>query len=103
MFKLSQKTPEGRDCTAAYEVILDKEYTVREFIYIVLTEFPRDWGKIRVDDGSIFGPVICAYWHGDIEDISKLDKQYVDRRVISARAHGGWSLMDYYLTLKGEE
>lgn len=39
MFKMLQSTPVGGDCTCGYNVELDKEYTVAEFID--LSRIPR--------------------------------------------------------------
>lgn len=36
MFKLIQNTPVGGDCTCGYDVKLDREYTIEEFINTVL-------------------------------------------------------------------
>ena len=41
MFTLIQCTPTRGDCIAGYEVDLDKEYTLQEFIDAILTNKKR--------------------------------------------------------------
>ena len=41
MFRLFQCMPTRGDCTAEYEVDLDKEYTLQEFIDAILTNKKR--------------------------------------------------------------
>lgn len=99
MFKLKQIRPEGSDCTAPYDVILDKEYTVREFINTVLTNEPREWGYIGIiKRGEVFGDPCCEYSHGEL--LSHLPDDILDRKIDWARASGGWSRMDYQFRLK---
>ena len=99
MFKLKQIRPAGSDCTAPYEVILDKEYTVREFINTVLTNEPREWGSIGIiKRGAVFGDPCCEYRCGEL--LSHLPDDILDRNIDWACAHGGWSLMNYQLRLK---
>ncbi|MFR8358765.1 MAG: hypothetical protein ACLVEJ_26075 [Parabacteroides sp.] len=38
------------DCTAVYDVLLDREYTVRELINEILTR--NEWGEIGVLQGA---------------------------------------------------
>ena len=48
MFTLIQCTPTRGDCTAGYEVDLDKEYTLQEFIDAILTNKKDEWGEIKI-------------------------------------------------------
>ena len=43
MFKLIQTSDIRGDCTASYDVQLDKEYTVTEFLETVLTQKADNW------------------------------------------------------------
>lgn len=98
MFKLHQIHPEGSDCTAPYDVILNGEYTVEQFINDVLLN-KREWGKIGIYNGQgIFTDPNCEYKYGTL--VSRLPNEYLKLRVVSATAHGGWSLMDYILTVE---
>lgn len=99
MFKLTQLSPEGSDCTAPYSVELDREYTVAEFVEAVLSR-TREWGHVNITNGDdYFGDKICEYSHGDLK--GEVPEAFKDLKVISARAHGGWSAMDYYLIVEG--
>jgi hypothetical protein len=85
------------DCTAPYKVELNRDCTFREFVDSVLTR--NEWGKISLgpfaypyfeyrNDGIVYGSV-----RGDF-----FDEDY-DRKVVSVHARGGWSRMDYTVTL----
>ena len=101
MFKFRQIRPEGSDCTAPYEIILDKEYTVREFIETVLTELPREWGYFGIKkDGTAYGDPYCEYRGGQL--LSRLPEELLDQEINYVTAFGGWSRMDYQFRLKEE-
>lgn len=98
MFKLKQTGSERGDCTAPYDVILDKPYTVKEFISAVLTERSDEWGSIGIDNGhTIFGSPRMDYKKG-VGEYEPL-KNFFDKPVKSATASGGWTRMDYLLTV----
>ena len=98
MFRLHQIRPEGGDCTAPYDVELNGEYSVEQFIHDVLLN-DREWGKIGIYNGQgLITDPNCEYRYGRL--ISKLPEEYLKLRVVSATAHGGWSLMDYVLTVE---
>lgn len=98
MIKLKQTGPEAGDCTAPYDVILDKPYTVREFISAVLTERTDDWGYIGINNHrSFFGSPKMEYKRG-VGEYEPL-KDFYDKPVKEATASGGWSRMDYLLTV----
>ena len=42
MFRLIRSTPEAGDCTCGYKVLLDKEYTVQEFVDTILFEKKKE-------------------------------------------------------------
>lgn len=87
MIKLNRVTPIFEDESACYEVILDKEYTVKELLYTVISN-KDEWGTFYVKCGSR-----CKYMCGNCE--SKLKDEDLDKKVISVTARGGWSRMDY--------
>ncbi|MBO5319020.1 MAG: hypothetical protein J6B01_04945 [Ruminococcus sp.] len=96
MFRLICVAGPFGDCTSRYEVRLDKQYTVREFIDAVLTNKPNEWGSIGIEkSGTIFGDPRCHYKRGVL--LNNLPDEYLNKNVISARSHGGWSNMDYNL------
>lgn len=98
MFKLMQTGPERGDCTAPYDVIFDKPYTVREFVSAVLTERKDEWGTIGINNGHTFlgSPRMeYRYGAGEYEPL----KDFFDKPVKSATASGGWTAMDYLLTV----
>ena len=98
MFRLHKIRHEGSDCTAPYDVELNGEYSVEQFIHDVLLN-EREWGKIGIYNGQgLITDPNCEYKHGIL--ISELPEEYLKLRVVSATAHGGWSLMDYVLTVE---
>ena len=98
MFKLVQIRPEGSDCTAPYGVQLNGDYTVEQFINDVLLD-EREFGYIGIYNGkSVFGDPRCEYRFGEI--ISTMDEKFLNMRVTSATASGGWGRMDYILTVE---
>lgn len=98
MFKLKQDGREFSDCTAPYDVVLDKEYTVNEFVQTVLTR-EKEWGYIGVYcKGAIFGKPTCEYKYGKL--LYALPDDILNKRIVSVKAHGGWSRMDYLLWIE---
>ncbi|MCD8435849.1 hypothetical protein LNJ03_11150 [Tenacibaculum dicentrarchi] len=96
MFKLERNTKIFGDETAGYKVMLDKGYTVETFIKEVLTR-KNEWGYIGVDSGAIFGSPNCEFKNGVL--IGNLPDNIMNNKIISIRANGGWSRMDYLLTI----
>ena len=101
MFKLIQSGPTCGDCTAPYNVILDKEYTVEDFIKTTLLR-SDEWGYIGIfDEKSIFGNLNCEYRHGNLK--THLPNEYLSKKVVRVMARGGWTMMNYILTVKERE
>lgn len=97
MFRLIQSTPESGDCTCGYEVLLDKEYTVQEFVDAVLSEMNKEWGYIRIYNPFNFFESPCIrYRHGEIIS-DKFGNDILNKKIMSVSASGGWSRMDYIL------
>ena len=90
------------DCCSSYDIVLKKSpVTVRELIEDVVAD-EREWGKIKIvssithwlDDS-------CALeyrWGKVIKDF--IPETIKDKEIIQCKAHGGWSAMDYWLTVK---
>lgn len=100
MIKLKQNTKTFGDSTAGYLVILDKEYTVDEFVNEVLTK--NEWGYIGIYYENMHwfesGNPKCEYKWNKL--ISKLPDDILNKKISSVTAHGGWSNMDYLLKLQ---
>ena len=80
MFKMSKAGEERGDCTAPYNVVLDKEYTINDFVKTVLTK--RDeWGYIGIYcKGEIFGSPKCEYGYGKL--LSTLPSNVLDKKIV---------------------
>jgi len=83
------------DETATYEVLLDKEYTVKTFVDEVLKD-KYEWGDVVLDNNS--NTLICQYRKGI--RLKRIPDEYKDKKVISATSDGGWSLMEYKLKIE---
>jgi hypothetical protein len=98
MFKMYMAGKVRGDCTAPYNVELDKAYTVNEFVHTVLTK-SRDWGYIGIDcNGKIFGEPKCEYRYGKL--LYTLPEDVLNKNVVKVEADGGWSRMDYLLWIE---
>lgn len=101
MFKLIQDGEVHGDCTASYIVELDKDYTVQEFIQEILTR-KEEWGYIGFSDGhtTVLNPS-CEFRYGKL--LFTLPDEIRNKKVVFARANGGWSNMDYQITMNLEK
>lgn len=98
MFKRIQSARAGSDCTAPYSIVLEKEYTVEEFINAALHEYDNEWGYFGVFDGkSVFGNPECEYSNGSV--LNTLPDDILRSKIVSVKASGGWSRMDYMFYL----
>lgn len=94
LFELRVSGPESGDCTVPYDVIFDRECTVREFINEVLMQ--KEWGFIS----------ICNYYNGncihydkDAIVSGKFDTDLLESKIKKATASGGWTRMDYWIDI----
>ncbi|MBS9774591.1 MAG: hypothetical protein KGV59_05475 [Tenacibaculum sp.] len=94
MIKLTQNTRVGGDETTGYSVELTKEYTVKKFVDEVVSN-EGEWGSIIVNNDY---SSVCKYKWGKL--LSELPLDVLDKKVVSATASGGWSRMDYLLTVE---
>lgn len=92
MIKLVACTPVGSDCTCDYNVILDDEYTVYEFIEIILREHNNEWGFISNYSES----QQCEYKYGEILR-NTFTQETLHKKITKVSASGGWTRMDYII------
>jgi len=98
MFNLIQSTPMSGDCTCGYIVDLHNDYTVNEFIQEVLTEHKKEWGCFRINEGVHRNRGIRWYRYGRLES-GMIPEELLDMKIEKVTARGGWSAMDYTITI----
>ena len=98
VIKLKASGHMGGDATYPYDAIMDKPYTVREFVDEVVSG-NRNWGVIRYTTSTAnrFGEYVCDYRYGDV--IGEIDDGIANRRVTDAWGSGGWSRYDFTLLI----
>lgn len=104
MFTLTICMPTRGDCTAGYKVFLDKEYTLQEFVDAILTNKKDEWGVIRIQKRNCLWtryPRI-DYRYGSITSKPNIPEKVFGYKVKSVTASGGWTAMDYIVTLEKE-
>lgn len=102
MIKLIQTGGPYGDCTSDFNVKFDRPYTIGEFIKEIYEEATeRSWGHVYVTNGRDRwdGKAICFYRYGWEKPCPPV---YLDRVIESATCNGGWSLLNFYVTLKEE-
>lgn len=104
MFTLTQCTQTFGDCMAGYRVDLDKEYTLQEFIDAILTNKKDDWGEIKIAkrNSPWYRHPCIDYRYGNVISKPNIPEEVFGYKVKSVTAHGGWSAMDYIVTLEKE-
>lgn len=86
------------DCTTPYEGEFEKPMEVHELVALVL-ENTQDWGYIGIrDNETIFGNPRCEYRYGKL--LSELPNELMCKKIERISASGGWTRMDYLLTLE---
>ena len=88
----------GDEC-ASYAVTEYKAKTVREFVNEVLQN-TKEWGyiKVVVEGISWLEYPECEYRYGNF--LSTLPAEYLDKEITKVDGDGGWSRMDYYVSVK---
>lgn len=104
MLRFIQSTPVSGDCTCGYKVLLEKEYTVRDFINTILSERSGEFGYIGIYNPSMFWDRTCGspcaeYRYGQIA-LKNFDDKIDGKMVSSVSASGGWGRMDYILHIE---
>ena len=83
------------DCTSSYEFTMTKQMTLKEFAEMVAAD-GKEWGAIR--KGSAIGAILAEYNRsGEIKYSDCADPNAILEP--KGTAHGGWSLMDYYVKI----
>ena len=107
MLKFIQTHATGGDCTAPYDVILDKPYTVGEFINEVLTTRSNEWGKLivrRKGSGYFDRMASAEYRYGEMRSYegkkTTIPEEIASLPIKEVKAAGGWSAMDYNLIIE---
>lgn len=102
MFTLTICTPTSGDCMAGYRVFLDKEYTLQEFVDAILTNKKDEWGEIRIAKTNCPWHLYPRfdYRYGNITSKPNIPEEVFGYKVKSATARGGWTAMDYIVTLE---
>lgn len=102
-----QTSDERGDCTASYVVeIKTQDMTVKEFLDIILKEMSSDWGEIKFYSNDLlrYYDVILIYKHGEILTAPAIYEQLIngieEKKIIGITADGGWTRMDYVVTLE---
>ena len=108
-------TRQCSDATCDYDLRIRPDTTLSEFVNSILSDI-TEWGCITVRKGGCLslglgGRLVMDIWYrnGGIEDISTFGPSSVTYTDISSRhiyeeckANGGWTRMDYTVTLKEE-
>ena len=83
------------DGCSTYEVKLSRTCTLQELIDYILLNYRRDWGYLRIK-GNLFP---CFEYKSGQYVCSSLTEADLQRKVVEVSADGGWSRMDYFVTL----
>ena len=86
------------DATYPYDVIMDRPYTVSEFVDEV-SSAKHNWGEIRytTSNSDRLGKSLCDYRHGKV--IGEIDDKIAHWHVKKAWGNGGWSYYGFTLLI----
>lgn len=98
MFNLVQSGPVYGDSTSNYTVVLERDYTIFEFIEELLLRV-SDWGSVIVV-GDELGLIkfVLKYKYGEVKS-SNITSDLLSSKVINITCHGGYTRMDYTIKL----
>ena len=85
------------DATSKYDVVLDKKYTVKEFISAILEQNNDEWGEFVIWEWP--SKIKCEFSKCRIKT-NFLDEKYLDMNIKSVTAQGGWTFMNYYIIIE---
>ena len=101
MIRLKRISEEYGDCSADYEVKLDKEYTVKEFSEWI-SQQKGEWGHIAIYNPNVSWVEYERYEYKYGQWIGKpIPESLMKKKIVNVSAHGGWSQMNY--TIKVED
>lgn len=83
----------GYDCTCGYSVELFGVKTVEDLVKTVLSDRSDEWGAFVISDKK------CEYEYGKITD-RMFPADMMNSEIIGVTAHGGYSLMNYFIKMK---
>lgn len=92
------------DETCGYNITLNKEMTVREFIDEILKEKPNEWGYFGIysKKDSIFGEPHCEYSQGQLIT-DPIPDEFLNKKIDKVDGNGGWSRSDYIFHVSMDE
>lgn len=76
------------DCCSSYAVEFDKPCTVSDVVDFILSR--GEWGNIEID-----GVKVAEYKGSNLNHA--ISRRRLTKQVSKIRAHGGWSLMSFYI------
>lgn len=94
-FKLAH-TSDDNVGTERYDIVLDRQYSLSEFMEQVIKQNPNELGEIIWDGRSN----LCKYYKGKITELSDSGTVNKDRIIDKAIAYCAWGRTDYYLKFK---
>lgn len=113
--KFNRISREYSDCTSDYDVVLEKEMTVIDFVKAVIDLSDKKWGSVAVCEGKIppyafpYGTVVFEFIYrgAGIRDnipretvILELKKSgFANDLVKQVRSNGGYGDMDYWVLI----
>ena len=68
------------DDTSPYNIYMNQECTVGEFIDCVLTQ--KEWGYIKIKRQDIYGTLLCEY-KGDKVVRTEIPEEYLSKKIAS--------------------
>lgn len=103
MLKFIESGQTSGDCTTPYKVILNAPCQLRHFINHILEKRSGEWGSIYIcnPDKTITELPRLEYRYGRLKEIHSLDLINLNAWINNVNARGGYTCMDYYVTLEG--
>lgn len=86
-----------QDCTASYNVELNKKCTVKELIENILKR--NEWGDIKLKDTSNKFNKFYKIEYKNNNINGTFNDDLLNKNVITVKAIGGYSYMDYLITI----
>ena len=100
LVKFNRIGNEHSDATSDYEVVLDGEYPVKEFIKYLITQRRDEFGSVTIKTESKDKPKLT--FKKDETKNSFGFENYLDKIIKSIKANGVWGQLHYHLTLDSD-